>query len=233
MCGDATNPDDVARLINNNKINLVLTDPPYGINVQNKNGFIGGNVERILPHGPLKIQKSKCVHQKMIGDDNQDTARKNYEIIKNLTNNLIIWGGQYFAHFLPINGGWLFWDKKRGKGTTFSEGELAWCSKGNRVRKYEHLWNGGVCREGSLLLNPRPRVHPTQKPTELHMQILEDFSKPEDIVLDCFAGSGTTLIACEQTGRRCLAMEISSEYCDVIIKRYNGLKTSQRKESFS
>ena len=55
------------------------------------------------------------------------------------------------------------------------------------------------------------------------MRILEDFTKPGDIVLDCFGGSGTTLIACEMTGRKCLMMEISPEYCDVIISRFRKL----------
>ncbi|MBR0035346.1 MAG: site-specific DNA-methyltransferase, partial [Synergistaceae bacterium] len=62
-----------------------------------------------------------------------------------------------------------------------------------------------------------------QKPVELHMQILEDFTSPDDVILDCFGGSGTTLIACEITGRTCLMMEISPEYCDIIIDRYEQL----------
>jgi len=55
------------------------------------------------------------------------------------------------------------------------------------------------------------------------MKILEDFTKVEDVVLDCFGGSGTTLIACNETGRKCLMMEISPEYCDIIINRYEKL----------
>ena len=66
--------------------------------------------------------------------------------------------------------------------------------------------------------------HPNQKPVELHMKILEDFSKENDLILDCFGGSGTTLIACEMTGRKCLMMEISPDYCDIICERYNKLK---------
>ena len=79
---------------------------------------------------------------------------------------------------------------------------------------------------GSYKLNAREktaRIHPTQKPVELHMQILEDFTKPNDVILDCFGGSGTTLIACNETGRKCLMMAISPDYCDVIINRYEKL----------
>ena len=136
-----------------------------------------------------------------------------------------MWGGQYFAHFLPISGAWIFWNKRTGNND-FSDGELAWVSKGRKVKYYEQLWSG-VCMAGNYALNARgfrkgerTRLHPTQKPVELHMNILEDFSKEGDVVLDCFGGSGTTLIACEMTGRKCLMMELSPEYCDIIKERY-------------
>ena len=109
------------------------------------------------------------------------------------------------------------------KGTeklSFSDGELAWSNILTKIRKYEHKWNG--CHiAGSQELNRR--IHPTQKPVELHMRILEDFTQPDDVILDCFGGSGTTLIACEMTGRKCLMMEISPDYCDIIRDRYNKL----------
>ena len=59
------------------------------------------------------------------------------------------------------------------------------------------------------------------------MQILEDFTSPDDVILDCFGGSGTTLIACQLTGRTCLMMEITPEYCEVIKNRYNTLTEGQ------
>ena len=226
MCGDATKIEDVKKLIDGEKINLVLTDPPYGMKCQNKNGAVGDSTyfheivdsQRNPNHKKFAAKK----YPKLISDDSQETARKHYEIIKNLAPLKIIWGGQYFAHFLPVSGGWIFWDKKTGNND-FSDGELAWVSKGKRVRKYEHLWHG-VCSKGSYILNPKPRVHPTQKPVELHMKILEDFSQIDDVVLDCFGGSGTTLIACNETGRKCLMMELSPEYCEIIKERYENIK---------
>ena len=219
MCGDATKRDDVERLIDGDSVDLVLTDPPYGMRgkAQHADGRVGRSRKFPAHYYPL-----------IIGDENQDTARKHYEIIKDFTDKLIIWGGQYFAHFLPINGGWIFWDKRNGK-TDFSDGELAWKSWGNKLMRYEHLWNG-LYRKGNTLLNGRTRVHPTQKPVELHMNILQDFSEPGDIVLDCFGGSGTTLIACEQVGRRCFMMELSPEYCGIIIERY--MKVTQQAKLF-
>ena len=225
MCGDAPRYEDVIKLVGSDKINLVLTDPPYGMKCQDKNGQNGpSGFSHPLPIGPRnpygKLLAPTCYHI-MRGDNTQDTTRKHYNLIKSFTVRMIIWGGQYFAHFLPVSGGWIFWDKQTGNND-FSDGELAWCSFGKKVRKYTQLWNG-IIRAGNYALNPKPRVHPTQKPVELHMKILEDFTQEGDCILDCFGGSGTTLIACEVTNRKCLMMEISPEYCDIIKKRYEDL----------
>ena len=208
MCGDATSRDDVMRLVDGVKVDLVLTDPPYGIKVMGKDstGSIG-----------------KCgrEYKSVIGDNNADMAREHYRIARTVSNRQIIWDGQNFTDFLPPSCGWLFWDKDKGTDKlSFSDGELAWANILTRIKKYKYKWNGNNIA-GSPELNKR--IHPTQKPVELHMRILEDFSKPGDIILDCFGGSGTTLIACEMTGRKCLMMEISPEYCDVIRERYEKL----------
>lgn len=223
MCGDATKRDDVYKLINGEHVNLVLTDPPYGMKCQDKNGAIGRGSVLVLPEKRLTpdtiVPATK--YFRLIGDDNQEAAKNNYNIIKDISDKQILWGGQYFAHFLPVSGAWIFWDKLTSN-TDFSDGELAWTSKGKRVRKYVHLWNG-VCRQGQRKLNLIHRVHPNQKPVELHIKILEDFSKEGDVILDCFGGSGTTLIASECCNRKCLMMEISPEYCEIIINRYQEL----------
>ena len=220
MCGDATNKEDIERLVGNETINLILTDPPYGCRIQNRRGQIGGGKALTIGNERRKYIPAKSYPQ-MIGDTTSNVARKHYEIAKDLTNRLIIWGGQYFTDFLPVSGGWLFWDKDNGK-SKFSDGELAWTNICRKLRKYKHMWNG-ICREGNRKLNSKNRLHPTQKPVELHMKILEDFTQPGDVILDCFGGSGTTLIAAELTGRTCLMMEISSDYCGVIKDRYEKL----------
>ena len=225
MCGDAGKREDIEALLDGENVDLVLTDPPYGIRCQAKDGAIGHKVNRAIVGARderfLNVRLSSNHYPMLIGDDSTDTAREYWQASQDLTDTHIIWGGQYFAHFLPISGAWIFWDKHTGNND-FSDGELAWCSRGKRVRYYEQLWSG-ACRSGSCTLNPRPAIHPTQKPVELHARILEDFSAEGDIVLDCFGGSGTTLIACEVTGRRCFMMELSPEYCDIIINRYNTL----------
>ena len=207
MCGDATKNEDVHALVDGAQVNLVLTDPPYGINIVNrKTGQLGG---------------SSRIYAPVIGDTNGDMFIEHYKILRTLCNALIIWGGQNFTRTLPPSCGWLFWDKeKNSEALSFGDGELAWTNISTRIRKYSHKWNGNGAI-GNRMLNER--VHPTQKPVELHMKILEDFSRPDDVILDCFGGSGTTLIAAELTGRKCFMMEISPEYCDVIINRYNNL----------
>ncbi len=225
MCGDATSRDDVMKLVDGVKVDLVLTDPPYGIKVQHSDGTIGGAGAGSFCTGRIMRGRKRVTPKYSLpfaGDNSIENARKNYEIIREMTDRKIIWGGHYFSEFLPAHGGWIFWDKLRPVGLDFGMGELAYNTCERVIRKYEQKSNGAIL-QGSRALNPIPRLHPTQKPVELHMKILEDFSKPGDVILDCFGGSGTTLIACEMTGRKCLMMEISPEYCDIIAERYHNL----------
>ena len=232
MCGDATSREDVMKLIGNDKVNLVLTDPPYGMKAQDRDGCIGDGTRTTLvkSHNNYHIARARQYPQ-MIGDTTNQSAKKHYEITRGITQKQIIWGGQYFAEFLPVSGGWIFWDKENGT-SDFSDGELAYRSWGKKLTKYSQKWCGYIV-SGNAKLNglggrkkhdTKSRYHPTQKPVELHMRILEDFSQSDDVILDCFGGSGTTLIACEMTGRKCLMMEFSPEYCDVISERYMKLK---------
>ena len=210
MCGDATKSEDVHALVGGENVGLVLTDPPYGIRTVNeRTGKIGTKGRVYVP---------------VIGDTNGDMFIEHYRIIRTLCNRLIIWGGQNFTRTLPPSCGWLFWDKEKNTNKlSFGDGELAWTNCSTRIRKYSHKWNGNAGRD----FTQNPVLHPTQKPVELHAHILEDFSQEGDVILDCFGGSGTTLIACEITNRTCLMMEVSPEYCDVIVSRWNTLTKGQ------
>ena len=220
MCGDATKREDVMKLIADENIDLVLTDPPYGVKMRAgydrwRGGWFAYNHERD------KERYSQEHYKAIIGDNNTDAAQKHYEIVKDFADKIIIWGGNYFTDFLPVSKHWIIWNKEQ----TFPNhagGEMAWTNIKGNVQIYRQVWNGCI-RQGSTTLNPKPALHPTQKPVELHMHILEDFSEAGDVILDCFAGSGTTLIACELTGRKCLTMEISPKYCDIIIERYKKI----------
>ncbi len=207
MCGDSTSIEDVEKLLNGNKIDMVLTDPPYGIDVVGDNGKVGADFG-VVPKG---------TYSKVIADDTTETAQKSYNILQSLCNRLILWGGNYFTDFLPFSDGWIIWDKRCDSGikNTFADGEMAWCSFHTPVRIFHQLWNGMI-REGEK----EKRVHPTQKPIRVLSDILNDFSGEGDNVLDVFGGSGSTLIACEQLNRNCYMMELDPKYIDVIIERW-------------
>lgn len=218
------------------KANLLLTDPPYGIDiVKVEGGKIGGDKPFGSTHGKHTKPALGKVHgdkkknavilesreyMPIIGDDTTETAEKNYLICKDLTENQIIFGGNYFTDFLYPSRCWIVWNKKNTG--SFADAELAWTSFDKVVKLYDFLWNGLV-REGNRDVEGKTRVHPTQKPVGMIAKILEDFTKENDTVLDCFGGSGSTLIACEQTNRKCRMMELEPHYCEVIIKRWENL----------
>ena len=208
MCGDATDAEQVAKLMNGGKADLYLTDPPYGIDVVKGNKVGGGHITKSNTYSAI------------IGDDATDTARANYNVAKTWAENQVIFGGNYFTDFLPPSRCWIVWDKQNTGN--FADAELAWTSFDKGVTLYHHLWNG-LCREGSREVEGKTRVHPTQKPVGMLANILKDFSAENGSILDCFGGSGSTLIACEQTGRRCYMMELDPHYVDVIIERWENL----------
>lgn len=212
ICGDSTDPAVIDRLMDGVKADMVFTDSPYGINAVNDDGVC-------VAYGDNHVaQRGK--YAKVIGDDTTETAQQAYNIYSQLCDKMILWGGNYFLDFLPSSDGWLIWDKRGESGirNTFADGEMAWCSFHTPVRIYHQLWNGMI-REGEH----EKRVHPTQKPIRMLSEILQDFTNEGDIILDVFGGSGSTLIACEQTGRTCYMAELSPEYVDVIIARYEKL----------
>lgn len=222
MCGDATSKEDVERLMSAGEYHtqpadLVLTDPPYGINVVKTNQVGGdkafGSKGTVGASNIVKANR----YSEIIGDDTTETAKQNYEIVRDFTENQVIFGGNYFTDFLRPSRCWLVWDKENTGN--FADAELAWTSFDKGVKLYKFMWNGLV-REGSREVEGKTRVHPTQKPVGMLAQILDDFTKENDTVLDCFGGSGSTLIACEQLNRKCYMMEIDPHYCDVIIARW-------------
>ena len=216
MCGDSTSEEDVAKLMNGVKADMVFTDPPYGIDVVQ-----GKKVEGDKPFGKVggeNIVKSNT-YSTIIGDDTTDTAKKNFEIVKEISNNQIIFGGNYFTDFLKPSKCWCVWDKQNTGN--FADVELAWTSFDKGAKIYHYLWNGLV-REGSRNLELNKRVHPTQKPVGMIINILKDFTEENNTIIDCFGGSGSTLIACEQLNRKCYMMELDPHYIDVIIQRWEN-----------
>ena len=209
MCGDSTDKATVGLLMDGKKADLLLTDPPYGIDY---GGLLKGKGDG---HGGADKNGWKSYDAPTW--DKERPNENAFSLLLSLTENQIIWGGNYFADILPPKMCWLVWDKGQ-RDFSLADGELAWTSfdKALRIKSYSRA-----------LANRENKVHPTQKPIELLRWCIEDIAERNmervNTVLDLFGGSGSTLIACEQLGRTCYMMELDEKYCDVIIKRWETL----------
>lgn len=212
LCGDSTDSDAVAKLMNGQKADMVFTDPPYGIKVV-KSQMVGAD---------FGIAK-KGKYSEVIADDTTNTAKEFYQTCQALGfENYIIWGGNYFIDFLPFNDSWLIWNKRANTDirNTFADGEMAWCSFHTPIRIYDQLWNGMI-REGEK----EKRVHPTQKPIRMLSEIITDHIKG-NLIFDGFLGSGSIMVAAHQLNRKCYGMELDEKYCQVIIDRMMKLDST-------
>ena len=226
MCGDSTDPEDVD-LLCSESVGLCLTDPPYGISIV-KAQSVGGaspNTIKGATHGAGcgVIPASRFLP--ITGDRDTSAFLDALPLILKKTKNQIVFGGNCFASALENSPCWVVWDKQNG-GSIFADVELAWTSFKTHARIYRWKWNGMI-RQGDRNDEGLTRSHPTQKPVGLLSEILNDFSGDEENVFDPFGGSGSTLIACEKTGRTCFMMEIEPYYCDLIVSRweqYTGQK---------
>ena len=197
MCGDSIKIDDVDKLINGANIDLVYTDPPYGINYKSPSG------KGMTNRGDYDLIKN-------------DDKEYDPNILFNFCDFVITWGANHYANKLPNSACWLVWDKREGDAiNNNSDCELAWVSQGGSARLFHHKWNGMIKKSEKK----DKRLHPTQKPIELHKWVFDTVSAKNNI-LDLYGGSGSTLIACEKTNRNCYMMELDPIYCDVIIKRW-------------
>ncbi len=182
---------EILRGMPDKSIDLILTDPPYGIADVWKGGASCG----------------WAAARKDTPKRNAWDKKPSQEVIDNILRigkKAVIWGGNYFR--LPISRGWLVWDKPE-RNFSLSEAELAWTSEDRPMRVYD-------CRRSDP-----GRKHPTQKPLLLMKRCLLNFSDEGDTVLDCFLGSGTTMVACVQTGRHGIGIEIDPDYFAIAQKR--------------
>ena len=203
LCGDSTKAEDLARLMGGEKADLIHADPPYGMSLDTDYTRQGGQVEgnRYMP---------------VIGDDRPFDASN---LVGSGPKEQLWWGADYYRSTIGDGGSWCAWDKWCGKLEPVGNGvELLWSKQPHKRRVYQYLWSGITAKERT-----ERRVHPTQKPVALTAKVIEDHAPNAHMILDPFLGSGTTLIAAEQLGRKCYGMEISPAYCDVIVKRWETL----------
>lgn len=204
MCGDSTLIEDVEKLTSKKKMDIALTDPPYGINIAKGGCYFNSNVKN---------------YKEVLGDESTDTAVKAISILRQISKNQIIWGGNYYASHLPDSSCWVVWNKETGLFST-ADCELAWTSFPKAVRMYTWRWSGNGKRDDEGDGVQVNCIHPTQKPVGLMERLLEDWSDKTQTVIDLFGGSGSTLIACEKRGQKCYMMERDEEYVSMIIDRW-------------
>jgi DNA modification methylase len=214
LCGDSTDSDQVAKLMNGEKADMVFTDPPYGM-------FLDTDYSEIKGSKNAKISGGGKSYSKVIGDHNDFTPELIHTIFACFSNvkDIFIWGADYFAELIPDknDGSWIVWDKRGSEdadkivGSSF---ELCW-SKGKHKRLIARIkWMGAF---GSA--DARNRVHPTQKPIKLAEWFFNQWGNTDDLIADLFLGSGSTMVASHQLKRKCYGMELDPKYCQVIVDR--------------
>ena len=172
------------------KVDAIITDPPYGI------GQDGG---------AQRTRGSKRVNGEKMGWDNQRPSKEIFDAIQALSDVQIIWGGNYFADYLPASMGWLYWEKRMGGD--FADGELAWTSQHKALRQFSYYKKN------------KGDEHPTQKPLSLMKWCIEQCKNNPDTILDPFMGSGTTGVAAVQMGRKFIGIEREPKYFAIACKR--------------
>lgn len=227
MCGDSTSEEDVSKLMNGVKADMVFTDPPYGMNLDTDYSKLPENKEFEKEKG---IKGGKT-YKPVIGD-NEDfkddlvlTIFNNFDYCK----EIFVWGGDYYPELLKDykKGNYIVWDKKSNEGmennnfdkTLSSNFELCWSKQKHKKDIVRVLWVSAFGTEQEF---DHKRHHPTQKPTKLSRWFIDKYSKENDLIVDIYGGSGSTLIACEQLNRKCYMMELDPHYVDVIIQRWEN-----------
>ena len=228
MCGDSTNHEDVERLMDGKKADMVFTDPPYGVDYGAKNRFLnsfqpsGRNLKDIANDtlGKDEIFDMLVKAFTLSREFGQDHC--SYYVTAPQGGELGLMMMMMIASNLPTRHV-LIWNKNN---QNFSLGRLDYDYKHEPILftwKETHKFYGGGDHRNSVWDIPKERkseAHPTMKPVSLVTNALLNSSQRGEICLDLFGGSGSTLIACEQTNRVCYMMEIDPLYCDVIRKRY-------------
>ena len=214
LCGDSTDSDQVAKLMNGQKADMVFTDPPYGM-------FLDTDYKD--SYGDINFRESRN-YDKVIGD-NQDFNKEFINTIFanfNETKEIFIWGSDYFAELLPNknDGSWLVWNKKTTEALQNMFGnqfELCWSKNKHRRIIYDITWSGPFGHNKQN--DGEKKVHPTQKPVKLVSIFINDYLKDGTLIADLFLGSGSTMVTSHQLKRKCYGTELDPKYCQVIVDR--------------
>jgi site-specific DNA-methyltransferase (adenine-specific) len=204
-----TNEDNMLLMARypDNYFDLAIVDPPYGISVN-------------MNAGRKKDTKSKKRTVKKW--DNEIPTKEYFDELFRVSKNQIIWGANHMIDKIQINSqGWIFWDKCVAEGCSFSDGELAWSSFNQALKKAIIPYSGFIGMGGE-------KFHPTTKPSKLYKWLLDKYAKQGDKILDTHLGSGSIAIACHDYGFDLTACELDNEYFDKAMERINN-HTAQQK----
>lgn len=186
---------EVMKQLPDKSIDLVLTDPPYGIGADK-------GVGRSLKKNSNIIKKDDW--------DKEIPSEEIFNQIFRISRNQIIWGGNYFIKFLINTRCFLIWDKLNA-GRNFADCEMAWTSLDAVARIFELHVASNFAKD--------VRFHPTQKPLQLFKWCIQQAKLEKGIVLDCFSGSGTTALACHDLGLDFICIEKDADYHAASVKR--------------
>lgn len=235
VCGDCTQRDTVALLMGQDLADLVFTDPPYNVNYSDKNRRLNA------------VSPANRIQEPILNDNNSSDEEAAEKIWGPAFANMRSFAQPHCSIYVTAPQGrtrWVMMATGEMKRWTMRQ-ELVWI-KNNHVLgradyfyKHEpilygwadkHVFYGKGEFNTSVWEIPKPQksdLHPTMKPARLVVNAIQNSSKKGDIVLDVFGGSGTTLIACEETGRKARLVELSPYYCDVIVRRWQELTGKQ------
>ena len=194
------------RKMKTRSIDLLLTDPPYGIG-----------------HGTNR--SASTIYRYFVPKpwDSKTPVPAVFHELLRVAEKHIIWGGNYFSHILPSTNAWLVWYKKDGlPSLQYSDCEMAWTSCGTKSKVFN-------CRQGGFVKDSKETLvaHPTRKALEVMKWCIELHSKPGDTILDPFMGSGTTGVACALLGRNFIGIERDPEYMRMATRRITLAKLGQ------
>ncbi len=224
ICGDATDPQIVKKLVGEQSIDVVLTDVPYGVGyVESKQDFT-----------------QSVAKQKIIANDQSQTNAQYQQFMQDWIRAVKPYLASKNAFYVFNSDKMLFAleDAFATEGIKFAQ-LLIWIKNSVVVGRLDYLpqheliaygWHGRhkfvKSKDKSVLFYPKPNksvFHPTMKPIGLLRRLILNSSNRGEVVYDCFGGSGSTLIACEQTKRKCFMVELDPEYCQTIINRWEKL----------
>lgn len=191
------------------KADWLITDPPYGIKVD-KMTFTKGAKS---PYHRTDFSNITAWDRRL--------DKEYFDLMFECSKEQIIFGGNYYTDYLPPTKSWIVWDKRcQDIHIDFADCELAFCSTGV-ARVFRYLYNGYL--QGDIK-HKDVRFHPTQKPTQIITQLINYYTKPNDLILDPFMGSFTTAESCIKTGRRYIGAENDPQYFEKGSDRIRLLK---------